>query len=104
LVRELPRHSKVGELNVTRGREKDIRRFDVAMDLALAMQILETLQQLAENDSNEALFQGSRLHLARVSEHCEVGGRKDRRTRSRTEPPARNSMIIHNCVPFKYEP
>jgi hypothetical protein len=75
---------------------------DVAVYLALVMQIVEPQQQFTANNGDVRLRKRSRFKLLEVRFSWSFAGEEKlgRRTRSRQEPPARYSMTIHRACPL----
>ena len=56
-------NAKVGELDGAVGRTQDIGRLDIAVDLALIVEISETEQELATNNGNLVFCKDPRFEL-----------------------------------------
>jgi len=63
---ELARDTEVGELDVACCGEEDVGGLDVTMELALVVEVLESLEELAEDDRDKHLLKRTWLHLQGV--------------------------------------
>lgn len=61
-VRQLSRHTEIGQLDVAHLAQKDVRRFYVAMEFPLAVEIVETFEHLAQYYRDVHLLEVARFH------------------------------------------
>ena len=54
-IAELRSYSEISELHLSRGGEEDVGGFDIPVDLALAVQVVEAEQELAADDGDVGL-------------------------------------------------
>lgn len=83
------------------------RTLDIPVQLALAMQVLETLEQLAADDCDVVLLEDARLELLTKKEPdqpAKAEEEEEGQTRSPHDPPCKNSMTIQSSVPRSHDP
>lgn len=117
--RQLTGYTKVGQFDVPFCCEEDIcgwqsafspmgvveegggLTFDISMQLALVVQVLQTFEQFPKEDCDIVFPEYASFHLL-IS--CCGLERTRKLTRSATDPPEQYSMTIHSLAPLKYEP
>jgi len=102
-VRELCGDAKVSYLDPSRLREENVGGFDVAVDLVGLMEVVEAEEELAADDGDVGFVERSGFQLWESVVFFTTRDESGLLTKSKHDPPPRNSMTIHSLTPLTKE-
>ena len=102
-IRQLFGDTEIGEFDIAVFGEKNVRGFDISMDLLLAMEIFQAFEHFAKNDADILFAEWTGFHQIQCWTSTEIF-HHDPKLRSLTTAEMLSKDFERRSVTFKYEP